>query len=236
MTSRHSLPQRRMAENFDIGFGGQTVSVTFGRAVPDAPVTEVFLSTRKHGTALDTAVRDTAMLVSWLLQYGCPLARHAHALTRDETGVPEGLAGIIVDELIASGGGEPNGWVKAMNQAEGHDRRAAILLTAPVAVLLANREAFDTCCRVTGFDLGRRYLAGLDAALGKPRHRGELHDTGLARAHAELLILADGAGFSAGAGNLRDPADHVRPAPEGARGSAAAAQVPSGQQEDRGDA
>lgn len=192
MTSRHSLPQRRMAENFDIGFGGQTVSVTFGRAVRDAPVTEVFLSTRKHGTALDTAVRDTAMLVSWLLQYGCPLTRHAQALTRDENGVAEGLAGIIVDELIASGGGEPNGWVKAMNQAEGHDRRAAILLTAPVAVLLANREAFDACCRVTGFDLGRRYLAGLDAALGKPRHRGELHDTGLARAQAELLILADG--------------------------------------------
>lgn len=192
MSGRNALPNRRTAENFDIRFQGATVKVTLGAALPGGPVREVFLATHKHGTALDTAARDTAMLLSWLLQYGCPLERHAPALTRDENGTPEGLAGMIADELVRSGAGAPNPWLKTMAEADGPADRACVLLTAPVSVLLAHREDFDRACRVTDFEPGRRYLAGLDAAIGKPRIRGLLNDNGFARAQAELLVIADG--------------------------------------------
>ena len=93
--SRERLPNRRYAENADIVFGGIDVSVSFG-FTEDERITEVFLSTRKVGTAMDIAVRDLAVLLSIAIQYGATPSVIKRSLTADERGLPEGLAGKIV--------------------------------------------------------------------------------------------------------------------------------------------
>lgn len=92
--TREILPQRRHAENFEVSFSGLAVSVSFGY-YDDGRVGEVFLSTRKAGSVIDIAARDTAVLLSLLLQYGCSPKIIQRALTADATGRPEGLAGAV---------------------------------------------------------------------------------------------------------------------------------------------
>lgn len=93
--TRERLLDRRASENEDIIFAGVTVSVSFGY-YDDGRIGEVFLSTRKIGSAVDTAVRDAAVLLSLLLQYGCSPKIIRRSLTADERGDPEGLAGQVV--------------------------------------------------------------------------------------------------------------------------------------------
>ena len=92
--TRELLPGRRASETFEVTFSNVPVSVTFGR-YDDGRVGEVFLSTRKAGSAVDIAARDTAVLMSLLLQYGCSAKIIGRALTADAHGRPEGLAGIV---------------------------------------------------------------------------------------------------------------------------------------------
>jgi hypothetical protein len=92
--TRDALPNRRRCENIEVQFAGVPVSVTFGY-YDDDRVGEVFLSTRKAGTPVDIAARDTAVLMSLLLQYGCSAKIIRRALTADAQGRPEGLAGIV---------------------------------------------------------------------------------------------------------------------------------------------
>lgn len=93
--SRETLSARRYSENEDITFHGVTVSCSFGYT-DDGRVGEVFLSTRKIGTGVDTAVRDLAVLLSLALQYGVTPSVIKRSLTADENGLPEGLAGRVV--------------------------------------------------------------------------------------------------------------------------------------------
>ncbi|MEC5289405.1 MULTISPECIES: hypothetical protein [unclassified Aurantimonas] len=97
---RERLPQRRYAESENIVFGGIDVAVSFG-FTEDGRINEVFLSTRKIGTAIDTAVRDMAVILSIALQYGVTPTVVERSLTADEGGAPEGLAGKIVAMIIA---------------------------------------------------------------------------------------------------------------------------------------
>ncbi|MBP0440667.1 hypothetical protein [Tianweitania sediminis] len=92
--TREIIPQRRASENEEIAFAGTQVSVSFGY-YDDGRVAEVFLSTRKAGSAVDVAARDTAVLMSLLLQYGCSAKIIGRAITADAQGRPEGLAGIV---------------------------------------------------------------------------------------------------------------------------------------------
>lgn len=92
--TREVLPNRRPSENEEISFFGTPVSVSFGY-YDDGRVAEVFLSTRKSGSAVDIAARDTAVLLSLLLQYGCSAQIIGRAITADAQGKPEGLAGTI---------------------------------------------------------------------------------------------------------------------------------------------
>lgn len=92
--SREHLPMRRYAENFEINFANVPVSVGFGY-YDDGRIGEVFLSTKKAGSYVDTAARDTAVLMSLLLQYGASARIISNALTADAQGLPEGLAGKI---------------------------------------------------------------------------------------------------------------------------------------------
>ena len=93
--TRETLPQRRACENMEITYANVQVSVALG-FYDDGRVGEVFMSTRKAGTPVDTAARDTAVLLSLLLQYGCSTKIISRALTADAQGRPEGLAGEVV--------------------------------------------------------------------------------------------------------------------------------------------
>jgi len=98
--SRERLNPRRYNENETIEFGGIDVAVSFG-FTDDARIGEVFLSTRKVGTAMDTAVRDLAVLMSIALQYGATPTVIERSLTASEIGAPEGLAGKIIAMMKA---------------------------------------------------------------------------------------------------------------------------------------
>ncbi len=93
--TRERLPQRRYAESENIVFGGIDVAVSFG-FTDDFRINEVFQSTRKVGTSMDTAVRDLAVLLSIALQYGVTPTVIERSLTADETGAPDGLAGKVI--------------------------------------------------------------------------------------------------------------------------------------------
>ena len=97
---RDRLPNRRQSENFELNFVGITVAVTFGRDPSDS-IAEVFLATRKAGSPVDIACRDTAILLSLLLQHGCDASTIERALTKDAVGQPEGLAGVVAQYLVA---------------------------------------------------------------------------------------------------------------------------------------
>lgn len=92
--TREILPPRRQSQTFDVTFHNVVVTVNFGH-YDDGRIGEVFLSTLKAGTAVDVAARDTAVLISLLLQYGCSAKIMSRALTADAHGRPEGLAGQI---------------------------------------------------------------------------------------------------------------------------------------------
>lgn len=97
---RERLPGRRENENESIVFAGIEIEVSIGFNDVLLPM-EVFLSTKKVGSATDVSARDTAVLISLLLQYGCSATVIERSLTADETGAPEGLAGKIVAMIIA---------------------------------------------------------------------------------------------------------------------------------------
>lgn len=92
--AREIMGNRRRCENLEVAFAGVPVSVSFGY-YDDGRIGEVFLSTRKAGTPVDVAARDTAVLMSLLLQYGCSARIIGRALTADAQGRAEGLAGIV---------------------------------------------------------------------------------------------------------------------------------------------
>lgn len=93
--TRLKLPNRRLAENFDVIFQGMEVQVTFGWG-EDGRIKEVFASTRKVGSLMDTIVRDTSVLLSINIQSHATAEVLQRSLTMTEAGDPEGFAGIIV--------------------------------------------------------------------------------------------------------------------------------------------
>jgi hypothetical protein len=63
----------------------------------DGTLAEIFLSTAKHGTGLDTNARDAAISASLLLQHGCPSETLRRALTRNANGSPGGALAQALD-------------------------------------------------------------------------------------------------------------------------------------------
>jgi hypothetical protein len=78
--TRQRLPNRRLAETFELEVAGLRYTCTVGH-FNDGRLAEVFLHTRKHGTAVDVSARDAAVAASLLLQHGCPVdtLRRAHS-------------------------------------------------------------------------------------------------------------------------------------------------------------
>jgi len=99
VTDRKTLPQRRLAETFDLRHGNATFQITSGY-FPDGRLGEVFIAGAKVGSDLEAVARDGAVLLSLALQFGIPLGMIRGALTREENGAPSTIVGAVVDRLV----------------------------------------------------------------------------------------------------------------------------------------
>jgi hypothetical protein len=94
--TRRRLPNRRLAETFDLEVGGLRYVGSIGR-FEDGSLAEVFISNGKAGSDSDTAARDSAVVASIALQYGVPLEVIRHALMRNRDGSACGPLGCALD-------------------------------------------------------------------------------------------------------------------------------------------
>jgi ribonucleoside-diphosphate reductase alpha chain len=88
--SRTRLPDRRRHDVAEIEHGGFKLIVGAGR-FEDGKLGEVFIDTHKTGTALDTLLRDAAILVSLCLQSGVSVTTIRAALA------PNGPIAAVLD-------------------------------------------------------------------------------------------------------------------------------------------
>ena len=111
MTHRRRLDTRRRHETIAIEHEGQRYKVGLGRemicngscgasAVRFGPIAEVFLNAQKVNSPIDVLVSDGAILMSMLLQYGCPPAIIAHAMKRNPDGSPASPLGRAAAYLV----------------------------------------------------------------------------------------------------------------------------------------
>jgi hypothetical protein len=100
--TRERLPNRR--EHTVINFT-KTDGFAYAGGVgffEDGRLAEVFLNSRKIGTAIETAARDSAVVASLALQHGVPPDTIRHALTRNRNGEASGPLGMLLDLLAAA--------------------------------------------------------------------------------------------------------------------------------------
>jgi ribonucleoside-diphosphate reductase alpha chain len=95
---RRQLPNRRGHEVFDFEHGGIYYTAGIGR-FDSGDLAEIFLNTKKHGTAVDVNARDAAVAASLLVQHGCPLDTLRGALTRNGDGSASGPLARALDIL-----------------------------------------------------------------------------------------------------------------------------------------
>jgi ribonucleoside-diphosphate reductase alpha chain len=81
MTGRQRLPDRRRHDVAEIEHGGFKLIVGIGR-YGDGKLAELFVDTHKTGTAIDTLLKDSAVLLSLALQHGASTDTIRHALSR----------------------------------------------------------------------------------------------------------------------------------------------------------
>ena len=98
--SRHRLPNRRAHLVIEFEHGGFAYTAGVG-CFDDAcqQPAEIFLTTNKHGTVLDTNARDAAIAASLLLQHGCPVETLRRALSRNSDGTASGPLAHVLDLL-----------------------------------------------------------------------------------------------------------------------------------------
>ena len=66
---------------------------------PDGRLAEVFLRAGRAGTDINIQSQETAIAVSFALQYGCPVDTMRAAMPRTQEGEPEGAIGMLLDLL-----------------------------------------------------------------------------------------------------------------------------------------
>ncbi len=98
--ARSRLPDRRYHEGFEFEHGGVRYRAGIG-FYGHGKIGEVFLDADKVGSAAETLARDSAVLLSIFLQYGCPLEALRHAIKRNPNGEAAGPIGKLLD-LLAS--------------------------------------------------------------------------------------------------------------------------------------
>jgi hypothetical protein len=102
MTARARLPNRRMAETFEIEVAGLRYTATVGR-FPDGSIGELFLSNHKSNSAADTNARDAAIVTSIAIQFGADLKTIRRALCRDSQGRASGPLAAALDKVAEKG-------------------------------------------------------------------------------------------------------------------------------------
>ena len=98
--TRNRLPNRRRSETKEIVHNGNhklTLSVGF---YDDGRLGECFVASRKIGTELEATARDSAVLISLLLQNQVALADIAHSLTVNPDGVASSIVGTVVRAML----------------------------------------------------------------------------------------------------------------------------------------
>ena len=98
MTRQH-LPNRRLAETFELEVAGLRYTCTVGR-FNDGRLAEVFLSNHKSNSAADISARDSAIVFSIAVQCGADPEVIRRALSRNSQGRATGPLGTALD-LIA---------------------------------------------------------------------------------------------------------------------------------------
>ena len=99
MMVRERLPQRRASLTFSLEHAGLHYTVTISH-FPDGRPAECFIQNGKLTSAADIAARDSGILLSLLLQFGCPIETVAHAITRNTDGTASGVVGAILDKIM----------------------------------------------------------------------------------------------------------------------------------------
>jgi ribonucleoside-diphosphate reductase alpha chain len=104
MTTRTRLPDRRGGEVLEFKtlrrMSSEPLSYTAGLGYsPKGQLLEIFLSAGKAGTDLAIQSQETAIAVSFALQYGCPIEVMRTAMPRTAEGKPEGAIGMLLDLL-----------------------------------------------------------------------------------------------------------------------------------------
>jgi hypothetical protein len=87
--TRHRPANRRAHETIAIEHEGQRYKIGLGREdVTEGvcKIVEVFLNAQKVNSPIDVLVSDGAILMSMLIQYGCPPADIFHAMKRNPDG------------------------------------------------------------------------------------------------------------------------------------------------------
>jgi hypothetical protein len=97
--TRRRLPNRRGHELLSFEHGGIHYTAGAGR-FENGDLAEIFLTTAKHGTAVDVNARDAAVAASLLLQHGCHADTLRKALTRNSDGSASGPLARALDMLL----------------------------------------------------------------------------------------------------------------------------------------
>ncbi|KRR25935.1 hypothetical protein [Bradyrhizobium retamae] len=106
MTDRHRIANRRALETIAIEHEGQRYKIGLGREVACVdrarlgPIAEIFLNGQQVNSQIDVLASDGAILMSMLLQYGCPPHDIAHAMKRNPDGSPASPLGRAAAFLI----------------------------------------------------------------------------------------------------------------------------------------
>jgi hypothetical protein len=98
---RELLPWRRRNESFEFSHCGLKFTLTFSR-YRDGRVSEIFITSNKGGSAIESLARDSAIIASICLQCGGDLETLRAALTRDDADGSATLLGSALDALARS--------------------------------------------------------------------------------------------------------------------------------------
>jgi hypothetical protein len=100
MTVRTRLPNRRLAETFELECAGLRYTCTVGR-YPDGRIGEIFLNNHKSNSTADTNAREAAIVCSIAIQSGADIDTIQQALCRDSHGRASGPLGAALDQIAA---------------------------------------------------------------------------------------------------------------------------------------
>jgi hypothetical protein len=103
MTARRRLPNRRLAETFDLEVAGLRYTCTVGR-FPDGRLAEVFLTNHRAGSDAGAAASDSAVVCSIALQHGVPVETVRKGLMRDARGQARTPLACALDKIAADEG------------------------------------------------------------------------------------------------------------------------------------